>query len=169
MNLGNGLFRGVTSVGPQQVSCSPAPLLQPNAFPETRNPFEFIMTGNREKQVFTKVVYKPDTQSTEEFIIIVNDEEYNKWKKGGDTSIPLSRIVDSFDIFSSEQGNQGYLGRASKQQLDSVFGTTNQDEAVKKLLELGKAKPGEGLPKGYDGKNDTRGASKGQVRATLHN
>ena len=33
------------------------------------------MTGNREKHTLTKVVYKPDTQSTEEYIVIVDEEE----------------------------------------------------------------------------------------------
>ncbi len=62
----------------------------------------------------------------------------------------------AFDIFYSEQGNQGYLGRASKQQLDTIFDTTKQDEAVKKVLELGKVKQGEALPKGWNGQNDAR-------------
>jgi len=105
----------------------------------------------------TKVVYKPDTQSTDEYIVIVNHEEYTNWK-AGDTTIPLSRVVDSFSIFFTEQGNQGKLGKASKQQLDTVFGTSNEDEAVKKLLELGTAKVGDALPKGYGGTNDARGA-----------
>ncbi|KAF9516878.1 hypothetical protein BS47DRAFT_1291880 [Hydnum rufescens UP504] len=103
----------------------------------------------------TKVVYKPDTQSTDEFILIVDSEEYGKWKAGG-VSIPLARVVDSFDIFFTEQGNQGKLGKASKQQLDTVFGTTKEDEAVLKLLQLGTPKVGDALPKGFSSKNDTR-------------
>jgi len=107
-----------------------------------------------------KVVYKPDTMSTEEYILIVDPEEYNAYK-AGDTSIPLTRVVDSFAIFYTEQGNQGHLGKASKQQLDTVFGTTKEDEAVKKLIELGTAKPGDAIPKGYSGQNDSKGAQGG--------
>lgn len=62
----------------------------------------------------------------------------------------------AFEIFVSEQGNQGLLGKASKQQLDSVFGTTNEDEAVKKMIELGTAKHGDALPKGFSGHNDSQ-------------
>lgn len=61
----------------------------------------------------------------------------------------------AFDIFFSNQGSQGQLGKASKQQLSTVFGTSNEDEAVKKLLELGTAKPGEAIHKGFTG-NDSR-------------
>lgn len=78
-------------------------------------------------------------------------------------SVPIDSFLNTalfpyntaFTIFVSEQGNQGLLGQASKQQLDTVFGTTKEDEAVKKLLELGTAKPGDALPKGYGGTNDT--------------
>lgn len=62
----------------------------------------------------------------------------------------------AFDIFYTEQGNQGHLGKASKQQLDTVFGTSKDDEAVKKLIELGTAKPGDAIPKGYSGQNDSK-------------
>ncbi|KAJ2924609.1 hypothetical protein H1R20_g12480, partial [Candolleomyces eurysporus] len=40
----------------------------------------------------TKVIYKPDSQSTEEYTVIVDPSE--KWK-AGDTTIPLTEVVDS--------------------------------------------------------------------------
>ncbi|KAL1735870.1 AFG1-like ATPase-domain-containing protein [Schizophyllum commune] len=90
----------------------------------------------------TKVAYKPDTQSTDEYLVIVNADEYKRWKDG-DTTIPLVEVVDSFDVFHSGQGNQGILGRASKQQLDTVFGTTKDDEVVAKILKDGQTRVGD--------------------------
>uniref|UniRef100_A0A0W0GAN9 Ribosome maturation protein SDO1/SBDS N-terminal domain-containing protein n=1 Tax=Moniliophthora roreri TaxID=221103 RepID=A0A0W0GAN9_MONRR len=110
-------------------------------------------------RTLTKVIYKPDSQSTDEYIIIVNPEEYNKWKDGGefsqswitsimanwflsDTTIPLADVVDSFQIFHSNQGNQGILRHASKQQLENEFGSSKDIDVVQKMLERGKSQPG---------------------------
>ncbi|TRM68212.1 ribosome maturation protein [Schizophyllum amplum] len=90
----------------------------------------------------TKVVYKPDSQSTDEYIIIVNADEYKQYKEG-DTTIPLVEVVDAFEVYFSNQGNQGILGRASKQQLEAVFGTARDDDVVKKIIEDGHARVGE--------------------------
>lgn len=107
----------------------------------------------------TKVVYKPDTQSTDEFIIIVNPVEYKKWKSG-DKTIPLASVVDSFAVFYSAQGSQGYLGRPSKQQLENTFGTSKDTEVVQLLLEKGKEQSGEGFHSGTGFSfNTTRGSA----------
>ncbi|KAI9574793.1 DUF1960-domain-containing protein [Boletus coccyginus] len=106
----------------------------------------------------TKVVYKPDTQSTEEFMIIVNPVEFKKWK-AGDTTLPLAEVVDSFAIFHSPQGSQGYLGRPSRQQLENTFGTSKDIEVVKVLLEKGKEQSGEGPHWGGFSMNPTRGSA----------
>ncbi|KAG6861553.1 hypothetical protein C0995_014849 [Termitomyces sp. Mi166 len=74
----------------------------------------------------TKVIYKPDHTSTDEYTVIVNPEEYKKWKAG------------AFDIFHSNQGHQGRLGQPSKQQLENDFGTSKDDEVVTKILQNGK-------------------------------
>ncbi|KAI0941337.1 hypothetical protein AcV7_002939 [Taiwanofungus camphoratus] len=92
----------------------------------------------------SKVVYKPDTQSTDEYIVIVNPQEYQRWK-AGDTTIPLTDVVDSFQVFFSNQGAQGLLGQASRQQLDSVFGTHKDTDAVEQLLNKGEMQAGEGF------------------------
>ncbi|TFK20358.1 DUF1960-domain-containing protein [Coprinopsis marcescibilis] len=86
-----------------------------------------------------KVIYKPDPQSTDEFTIIVDQDEYSKWKNG-DTSIPLSQVVDckTFTVFFSGQGAQGILGQASKQQLDTSFGTHDETEVVEHILKHGR-------------------------------
>ncbi|KIM68955.1 hypothetical protein SCLCIDRAFT_20232 [Scleroderma citrinum Foug A] len=103
----------------------------------------------------TKVVYKPDTQSTDEFIAIVNPAEYKKWKEG-DTSIPLAQVVDSFEVFFSNQGAQGILGRPSRQQLENVFGTSKDIDVVMKVLQWGKDQPGSGFTTGVTATNASR-------------
>ncbi|KAG5648837.1 hypothetical protein DXG03_000186 [Asterophora parasitica] len=85
----------------------------------------------------TKVIYKPDHTSNSEYTVIVNPEEFKKLCFT-DTSIPLAEVVDSFTIFHSTQGRQGYLGQPSKQQLDTDFGTSNDTDVVKIILEKGK-------------------------------
>lgn len=70
--------------------------------------------------------------------------------------IPFMSHDTVFSVFYTEQGNQGILGKASKQQLDTVFGTSKEDEAIKKLIELGTPKPGDAIPKGYGGHNDSQ-------------
>ncbi|KAE8221451.1 hypothetical protein CF319_g5196 [Tilletia indica] len=84
----------------------------------------------------SKVVYKPDTQSTDTYIVIVEPNEYKKWADG-DKTIPLTEVVDSFDVFHTNQGAQGHLNRASKQQLDSIFGSSNETDCVTQILEKG--------------------------------
>ncbi|TFK43771.1 DUF1960-domain-containing protein [Crucibulum laeve] len=93
----------------------------------------------------TKVIYKPDSQSTDEYTVIVADiEQYKKWKEG-DTTIPLADVVDSFSVFHSGQGAQGILGKASNQQLDTVFDTHNDVEVVTYILKNGTLQAGEGI------------------------
>ncbi|KAJ7572554.1 ribosome maturation protein [Mycena floridula] len=106
----------------------------------------------------TKVIYKPDSQSTEEYTIIVNPEEYKKWKDG-DTTIPIAEVVDSFAVFVSSQGSQGILGAPSKQQLDTTFGTHNDVAVAEKMLQLGKAQSGDGITSSGGTSNVTRGSN----------
>jgi len=92
----------------------------------------------------TKVIYKPDSQSTEEFMIFVNPQEFKKWKDG-DTTISLADVVDSFTVFHTGQGSQGILRRPSKQQLDTVFETHKDVDVVNFILTNGKEQAGEGI------------------------
>ncbi|KDN40888.1 DUF1960-domain-containing protein [Tilletiaria anomala UBC 951] len=85
---------------------------------------------------FKKVVYKYDSQSLDEFQVIVNGDEYEKWIKG-DKTIPLTDVVDSFDVFITGQGKEGLMGRASKQQLENVFGTSKSTDVILQILEKG--------------------------------
>ncbi|KAH9948428.1 DUF1960-domain-containing protein [Amylocystis lapponica] len=95
-------------------------------------------------KALTKVIYKPDSQSTDEFIVFINPAEYKRWKEGGQT-IPLTEVVDSFQVFFSNQGAQGILGQASRQQLDSVFGSHKDDEVVAQVLQKGRVEAGNSI------------------------
>jgi hypothetical protein len=47
----------------------------------------------------------------------------------------ISPYVLGFEVFHSGQGNQGKLGKASKQQLENVFGSSKDDVVVLFMLE----------------------------------
>ncbi|KAL5527809.1 hypothetical protein ACEPAG_6610 [Sanghuangporus baumii] len=96
-------------------------------------------------KALTKVVYKPNTQSTEEFVMIVNGPEYKKWKEG--------EVVDSFKVFHSATGHTGHLGEASKQQLENTFGTSKDIDVATKLLKEGSAQAGESFDDDHVVKN----------------
>ncbi|TNY18678.1 ribosome maturation protein [Rhodotorula diobovata] len=103
-------------------------------------------------------VYKPDSQSTDEWILIVGDvSAAEKWKGGGEprASIPLVQIVDSFDVFHTGQGSQGILARPSKQELHTIFGTTNEDEIVETILTKGRIVSSD-MPHQWGTKNDSK-------------
>jgi len=110
----------------------------------------------------TKVIYKPDSQSTEEFIIIVNPQAHKKWKDG-DTTIPLVDVVDSFTIFHSIQGNQGLLHTASQQQLDTVFDTLKDVDVVEFILKNGKELHGDAI-----GSSGSLNISRGSAAVDTH-
>ncbi|KEF56931.1 uncharacterized protein A1O9_07121 [Exophiala aquamarina CBS 119918] len=82
----------------------------------------------------SKVHYKG---ATDDYIVFVESpEDLESWKK--DKSIPLVQVVDSFKILvSHKHGAQGELDTASKSSLENEFGTSNEDDIVKKILEEG--------------------------------
>ncbi|KJX94629.1 shwachman-bodian-diamond syndrome protein [Zymoseptoria brevis] len=89
------------------------------------------MKGNASE---VKVHYKGNN---DDFIVIVDSVQAVKdWKK--DSSVPLAQVVSSFKVFvTGGHGNQGILDGASKGSLESEFGTSNDDEVVKQILEKG--------------------------------
>jgi len=93
---------------------------------------------------------------------MVDLEEYKKWK-AGDTTIAIANVVDSFNILFSTQGHQGLLGKPSKQQLDTDFETTKDDEVIHKILTEGKCQAGDAFnsPLGLNTTNVTRGSNVG--------
>ncbi|KAI6152265.1 ribosome maturation protein [Pisolithus tinctorius] len=103
-------------------------------------------------QSVTKVIYRPDTQSTEEFVAMVNTAEFKRWKNG-DTSIPLTDVVDSFEVYHS---SQGHLLRPSRQQLENVFGTSKDVDVLTTILQNGKEQPVNGFSNGLGVTNIAR-------------
>jgi len=51
----------------------------------------------------------------------------------------------AFQVFFSEQGSQGLLGHASKQQLENTFGTSKDTEVVEQILNKGKSQSGDAI------------------------
>ncbi|KIY49469.1 DUF1960-domain-containing protein [Fistulina hepatica ATCC 64428] len=107
-------------------------------------------------KALTKVTYKPrEPESTEEYIVMVDPAEVRYA-----STIPLVDVVDSFQVFHSLQGNQGILGKASKQMMENDFGTSRDDEVVIQILQKGTEKAGEGISSGGTyGKNAARGSA----------
>ncbi|GAA5962583.1 hypothetical protein JCM21900_000953 [Sporobolomyces salmonicolor] len=121
-----------------------------------------------------KAIYKPDSMSTDEFIVIIADRQAaEKWVAGAlyaydpdlqtGNSVPLIEIVDSFEVFHTGQGAQGLLARPSKQQLETVFETTNEDAIVEIVLSKGRLESSDG-PLKLGNKNDQR-AGTNQISA----
>lgn len=74
-------------------------------------------------------------------------------------------MVDSFQVFFSNQGAQGILGTPSKQQLENVFGSSKDVDVIERILKQGQEQAGKGVTAGTTGLNvgksnsviDTRG------------
>ncbi|KAL6239474.1 hypothetical protein BDW75DRAFT_198291 [Aspergillus navahoensis] len=88
----------------------------------------------RGNTIQSKVFYKG---RTEDFVIMVEDATaVQKWRK--DHSIPLAQVLDGWKIFTSHQhGPQGIHNEASRDTLKHEFGTSNDDEAILKILDEG--------------------------------
>merc|ERR1712230_151910 len=96
---------------------------------------------------------------TEDFVIFVDDvESAEKWKT--DKSIPLAQVVSSFKVFVSKQGKQGPLDGASNQTLETEFGTSQEGEVIKQIIEKGAMQETEGMAR-QGTKNDSMGARAG--------
>ncbi|KAL2869819.1 SBDS family protein [Aspergillus lucknowensis] len=88
----------------------------------------------RATEASNKIFYKG---KTDDFIVFVNDAASLKnWKN--DSSIPLSEVVNGWKIFvTHNRGSQGVLDGASKASLENEFGTANDEDCVRKILEGG--------------------------------
>lgn len=64
-----------------------------------------------------KVEYQEDKASTEKFFVFADEEFLESWKK--DKSIPLSSVLQTFDIFI-DRGVKGEPERPSKHELEYV-------------------------------------------------
>jgi hypothetical protein len=90
--------------------------------------------GNAEQ---TKVIYKG--QEGQYYVVFVDSvEDLHKWKR--DSSIPLTQVVAGWKVLTTHhQGAQGIMETPSKQNLENEFGTTADEEIVKKILTHGEA------------------------------
>lgn len=68
-----------------------------------------------------------------------------------DKSIALSSFVGRFDVFHSQQGNQGQWDTASKSQIENDLGKKNKDEAIELILTKGENRSAKGINKGTQG------------------
>ncbi|KAF4628154.1 hypothetical protein G7Y89_g9994 [Cudoniella acicularis] len=102
----------------------------------------------------TKVHFKG---KDEDFIVFVEDAKTAKdWK--ADKTIPLAQVVSAFKIFvTHKQGAQGTLNGASHGTLDNEFGTHDDEEVIKMILEKGTLQETEGAER-QGSKNDSIGA-----------
>jgi len=85
-------------------------------------------------------------------------EAVKKWKE--DKSTPLVDVMNSFDIFhTNKHGAQGELNRASNALLENEFGTKNEDDVVKAILEKGDVQESKGSARqGERNPNNAAGA-----------
>jgi len=101
----------------------------------------------------TKVHYKG---KDEDFIVFVDDvQALRDWKS--DKSIPLAHVVQAFKIFvTHKHGAQGTFDGASKATLENEFGTSNEDDAIKAILEKGTMQESE-MAERSSTKNESQG------------
>merc|ERR1711939_948329 len=69
-------------------------------------------------------------------------------------------FVSSFKVFVSKQGKQGPLDGASNQTLETEFGTSQEEEVIKQIIEKGTMQETEGMAR-QGTKNDSMGARAG--------
>ncbi|KAJ1658278.1 hypothetical protein IWQ61_002447 [Dispira simplex] len=87
----------------------------------------------------TKVTYKNKERGEEEFYMFTIPGMVKKWRK--DRSIPLTSVVETFDVYQSESGgNTGRATRPSQGVLRNFFGTTDEDNICRFILENGEVK-----------------------------
>ena len=64
----------------------------------------------------------------------------------------------AFEVFWSNQGAQGLLGRPSKQQLENTFGTSKDVDVVEQILQKGKEETGKAIRSGLGATNLAKGS-----------
>eukprot|EP01097_Dermamoeba_algensis_P009622 TRINITY_DN684_c0_g1_i2.p1 TRINITY_DN684_c0_g1~~TRINITY_DN684_c0_g1_i2.p1 ORF type:complete len:110 (-),score=21.52 TRINITY_DN684_c0_g1_i2:199-528(-) len=79
-----------------------------------------------------KMAWK-SSETNEEFLILVHDTMPLKWRK--DRSIPLTEVVEGFEIFQTEgKGHNGRTYRPNHDLLKNSFGTSNETEMIERIL-----------------------------------
>lgn len=105
-----------------------------------------------------KIFYKGESR---DFILFAESEEaYNEYQT--DSSVPLSRVVADYQVFTPEngRGSEGRLAEASHLDLENEFGTKVSEEVALKILKGGESKHETATVgrKSYSSTNDSNGA-----------
>jgi ribosome maturation protein Sdo1 len=84
--------------------------------------------------VADRVIYKAD--NGEEFFVFANPFMVEKWRK--DRTVPLTDVVQTFDVFTVDSGgNQGIATRPSAQRIANAMNVETVDDAVRFIVENG--------------------------------
>ena len=68
----------------------------------------------------------------------------------------LTSLIPAYDVFFSTQGNQGKLGKASKQQLENVFNTSNDTSVAEFMIKNGVMQHADRIGDSTANKNQSR-------------
>ena len=73
--------------------------------------------------------------------------------------MPGCLFSTAFEVFHSNQGSQGILGRPSKQQLETAFGTHKDVDVITAVLGNGREQAGDAIRSGPNATNMSRGST----------
>ncbi|KAJ9101113.1 hypothetical protein QFC21_003331 [Naganishia friedmannii] len=76
------------------------------------------------------VSFDPKSGHSIKYMVVINPDEYKKWKSG-DKTIPLVQVVDAMQIFRSETGSQGKWLTPSAGEIASDFDDYHHDGSLK--------------------------------------
>ncbi|RKU42147.1 hypothetical protein DL546_005486 [Coniochaeta pulveracea] len=89
------------------------------------------------------------------FVYIDSQDDYEKWKT--DKTVALAQVVSAFKVFeTNKHGAQGTYNEPSHAALDNEFGTHNEEEVIKIILEKGTIQESS-LPERNGARNDANG------------
>ncbi|KAK9702817.1 hypothetical protein K7432_011056 [Basidiobolus ranarum] len=117
-----------------------------------------------------QVVFGDKEKSDAEFFIYINPDVYTKWKS--DKTIPITDVVQAFNVYTTRGGgNTGVAETPSHQELDTVFGTSNNTAVVEHILKHGVVKGTGGISKSGQEFNRSRGSGAGtsDANTNVHN
>ncbi|KAK9765147.1 hypothetical protein K7432_006757 [Basidiobolus ranarum] len=113
-----------------------------------------------------QVVFSDKEKSNSEFFIYIHPEIYTQWKT--DKSIPITRVVQAFNIYITRNGSStGVAETPSNQELENVFGTSNDTAVVEHILNHGTVKGNSGIQNLGEDFNRSRG--KGGIPEVTNN
>ncbi|KAI9229167.1 MAG: ribosome maturation protein [Piptocephalis tieghemiana] len=93
-------------------------------------------TARGKGEAVSQVCYKNPERSDTEVYVFADAGGVEKWRK--DKSIPMVDVLQNFDVYESDSGGSTGLSiRPSKQTLESIFGTSNEDNVIREILEQG--------------------------------